>query len=201
MKPIFTLLVILLMLSSTGTHAQSELEQAFSRSYTAEADSNYSEAIEVLKKVYDKESYLLNMRLGWLSYLAGDLMASSDYYIQAIALMPYAIEPKLGYVYPQSVLGNWDKVIASYKEILKIDPQHALVNYRLGLIFYNQGRYNEAFPYVERVANLYPYDYYSVILLAWIHKQMGHAREAQVLFEKALLIIPGDASALEGLGR
>ena len=48
--------------------------------------------------------------------------------------------------------------------------------------------------------NLYPFDYDSVIMLAWTNFQLNKFREAKVLFNKSLLIRPGDESALEGLG-
>jgi len=37
-------------------------------------------------------------------------------------------------------------------------------------------------------------------MLAWTNHMMGKSREAKVLFQKALLIRPDNASALEGLG-
>jgi tetratricopeptide (TPR) repeat protein len=148
---------------------------------------------------YEQSSYLMNARLGWLHYLKGQYYESVEYYQKAITLMPYAIEAKLGKANPLSMLGNWEDVIKIYQEILTIDPQHALTNYRLGLIYYNRQDYEKALPYVERVANLYPYDYYSVVLLGWINLKMGKNREARILFEKALQIIPNDPSASEGL--
>ena len=49
------------------------------------------------------------------------------------------------------------------------------------------------------VVNHYPFDYDSVIMLAWTNYRLGKMREAKVLFQKALLIQPGAESALEGL--
>ncbi len=201
MKRLVLLYGFLAVFASVYSQTAQDLETAFLKSYEAEADSNYLEATSELLQVYQGDSYHINARIGWLYYLHGSYDSSTYYYEKAISLMPYAIEAKIGYAYPLSMLGNWAQVIRLYEEILKIDPQHSLINYRLGLIYYNQGQFDKALPYVERVVNLYPFDYPSVILLGWIHKQMGHNREAQILFEKALLIRPGDESALEGLGR
>ena len=201
MKRIVILYGLLIIIVSAYSQKAQDLESAFGKSYVAEADSNYHLAAHELLQFYQSDSYYINARMGWLYYLDGSYDSSIYYYKKAMGLMPYAIEAKVGYSYPLSMLGNWDQVIQLYVEILKIDPQQSLINYRLGLIYYNQGRYDKALPYVERVVNLYPFDYHSVILLGWIHKQMGHSREAQILFEKALLIRPGDESAIEGLGR
>jgi tetratricopeptide (TPR) repeat protein len=114
-------------------------------------------------------------------------------------LKPLSIEARLGIVYPASAMGNWNQVENRYLEILKIDPENSLVNYRMGLIYYGREDYGTAFKYFEKVVNHYPFDYDSVIILAWTNYMMGKYREAKVLFQKALLIQPNDPSALEGL--
>lgn len=195
-------IILLLLLSISLTlHGQdmNNIQTAFSQSYTYETDSNYEASIAALQNIYDANSYLINCRLGWLYYLNSEYDQSLSYYEKANTLMPYALEAQIGAAYPLGAMGNWNAVIVNYEKILKIDPQNALINYRLGLVLYNQGRYKEAFPFVERVANLYPFDYYSVVLLGWIQLKMGRLREAGILFEKALQIKPQDESALEGL--
>jgi tetratricopeptide (TPR) repeat protein len=182
--------------SQSGIEA---LESAFKSSYIAEKEENYQLAAHSLEAVYAPESYELNLRLGWLHYLQGELIKSADFYKKAITLLPYSIEAKLGYVLPISTMGNWNEVVMTYESILAQDPQNTLVNYRMGSIWYKRKDYQKAYQYLERVVNLYPFDYDSVILLAWTNYQSGKLREAKVLFEKAMLINPGDQSAREGL--
>lgn len=175
------------------------LQEAFAKSQTNEAQGNYNEAIAVLKTVYQEDSYEINLRLGWLTYLNGAFTESSAYYMKAVKLKPYAIEPRLGYVYPLSALGKWDLVINTYQDILAVDPQHSLVNYRLASVYYGRKDYKQAEKYLEKVVNLYPFDYDSMLLYGWTNYRLGKLREAQVLFNKVLLNKPRDASALEGL--
>ena len=85
------------------------------------------------------------------------------------------------------------------KEVLKTDPQNTLANYKLGLLYYNRAEYDLAKKHVEKVVNLYPFDYDSVILLAWVNLKMEDYRKAKILFNKSLLIYPGNESAQEGL--
>jgi tetratricopeptide (TPR) repeat protein len=73
------------------------------------------------------------------------------------------------------------------------------VNYRVGLIYYNRGEFAKADPYLEKVVNLYPFDYDGLLLLAWNKLSLQKSREAKVLFQKVLLNNPGDESATEGL--
>jgi tetratricopeptide (TPR) repeat protein len=152
-----------------------------------------------LKAYYNADSYEINLRLGWLTYLQGQFTESMSYYNKAIELMPYAIEPRLGVVLPASSLGNWDFVTGQYNKILAIDPNNTLTLYRMGLISYDKKDYNQAYQYFERVVNLYPFDYQSVLMLAWTNFKLGKTREAKILFNKALLYYPEDSSAKEGL--
>lgn len=193
--------LVFLILTSTGLVAQNgkSLLEAFVASYKAETSGEYTRAIEILRKEYKEDSYELNLRLGWLTYNNGSFNESAAYYNKAIQLMPYSIEARLGFALPASAMGNWEHVITRYQEILKIDPSHAVTNYRMGLIYYYREDYQTAYKYFERIANMYPFDYDSIHMFAWVNLRLGKSREARALFSRALLIRPGDASVLEGL--
>lgn len=195
-------LTVILLLSTQWVKAQenNRVYQAFIESYGLEATGNFSNAIEKIAEVYVSDSYDMNIRLGWLYYNLGNYPKSEGYYQRATEILPYSIEAKLGYVLPLAGLGFWDKVIEVYHDILKIDPQNTLVNYRLGAIYYERKDYNKAYDYLENVINLFPNDFDSVVLFAWTHFQMGKFKESKVLFQKALLIKPNNASAQYGLG-
>lgn len=194
-----SLLIIVFFLFSVSLFAQDEIINAFKNSYTLENSGNYFKAIEKLKRVYQADSYEINFRIGWLYYLAGDLKESASFYNKAIDLKPYAVEPKFGLAYPISAQGKWDEIITLYNKILEIDPQNTIANYRLGLIYYNRKNHEKADVYLEKVVNLYPFDYDSIILLAWNKLMLQKIREAKVLFNKALMYNPNDQSALDGL--
>ena len=196
-------LVIIGIIFASAIHAQSDLkviESAFESSYSMETKGEYANAVSTLKAVYNETSYEINLRLGWLTYLSGLFTESTAYYQKAIKLKPYSSEAKFGYAFPASAMGNWDQVITQYQEILKIDPQNTLANYRMGSIAYGKNDFTTAEKYLEKVVNLYPFDYDSNILFAWTNYKLGKLRESQVLFHKVLLIKPKDSSAMEGLG-
>ena len=175
------------------------LVDAFSSSYAMEASGDYKGGLDALKAVYDMDSYELNLRSGWLSYLAGMLEESQSYYQRAISLMPMGIEARFGLIYPISSMGNWTHVINIYKEILKIDPINSIANYRLGVVLYGKNEFVKAKPLFEKVVNLYPFDYEGLNMLGWTNLKLGNTREAKILFQKLLLYRPGDKSAVEGL--
>ena len=196
------LLIIVLLLPATlalGQNNYPALQQAFITSYEKEAEEAFDEAVAALTGVYQAQSYELNLRLGWLHYLQGDYFKSKEYYARAMAILPYSVEAKLGYVLPLAALGNQDEVIQTYEAVLKIDPKNSQANYWLGASLYLRGQYDLAYQHTELVVNMYPFDYDSVVLLAWIHLAMGNSSKAKALFQKALLNQPNSTSAREGL--
>jgi tetratricopeptide (TPR) repeat protein len=199
MKRFIILTIFIFSVFVTYAQDYAKLTAAFSDSYAKEKAGKYLDAVLALKAYYNADSYEINLRLGWLTYLQGQFTESMSYYNKAIELMPYAIEPRLGVVLPASSLGNWDFVTGQYNKILVIDPNNTLTLYRMGLISYDKKDYNQAYQYFERVVNLYPFDYQSVLMLAWTNFKLGKTLEAKILFNKALLYYPEDSSAKEGL--
>ena len=194
-------LFVVLIFSGTFIFAQQEgeVQNVFEQSYKLETEGEYTKAINLLKTRYSEDSYEINLRLGWLHYLSGLFSESMPYYQKCILLKPLSIEARLGIVNPAASMGNWTQVEKYYNEILEIDPENSMVNYRMALLYYGREDYQTAFNFVEKVVNHYPFDYDSVILLAWTNYMMGKTREAKILFNKALLIQPGDESAISGL--
>jgi len=176
-----------------------KIQDAFQESYSKETAAEYSSAIEIMKGVYDEDSYEINIRLGWLSYSIGNFTESMAYYQKAISLKPFAIEPRFGLVIPASSAGNWAMVEQQYIKILEIDPMNIKACYYLGMILYNLEKYEDALVCFEKVANLYPFNYDGMLMYAWTNYRLGKLREAKVLFNKVLIINPDDESATEGL--
>lgn len=197
-KSMLAMLSMLFLLFATAQQ-ESKLQSAFMESYTQEYNKQYAVAISILNKVYDEHSYELNLRLGWLNYLNKDYPRSQLYYQKAVYLKPYAVEAKLGLVQPLAALQNVDKLLQVYDEILKIDPQNTKANYWAGIIYYNRKKYEQAARSFEKLVNLYPFDFDGNYMLAWTYLNLGRSSDARILFNKALLVKPNDASCLEGL--
>jgi tetratricopeptide (TPR) repeat protein len=197
---VLLILLFLPLLSISQTNIKA-VQDAFETSYAQEKKGETQKAISTMTAVYNEDSYEINARLGWLNYVAGLFTESMAYYQKAMKLKPYAIEARFGYVNPAYALGNLDQVITQYQEILKIDPQNTIANYRMASIYYGKLDYATAERYVEKVVNLYPFDYDSHSLYGWILLKLGKTREAQVMFNKVLIIKPKDVSATQGLSQ
>ena len=191
---------LLFFLTLIPVYSQSEaVLKAFETSYQEEAKGNYFLARGALANVYAAESYEMNLRLGWLHYMLKDYSGSEGYYKKATELKPFSVEAKFGYVKPLSVLEKWNDVLRQYQDILKIDEMNGQANYWIASLFYSRKDYKNAIKYLEKVVNLYPFDYSGTLLLGWSYLQNSQPSDAKILFGKVLLMKPGDTSALEGL--
>lgn len=198
-KIIFTLLVNAFLYQVNYAQDFIRKKDAFQKSYVEEANKEYLAAINSLKTVYDEKSYEINLRLGWLNYLAGNLGDSKMYYTRATSLMPYSIEAKLGLAYPLAALGNMNEVITQYEKILEIAPNYSIALYKIGMVYYEKGDYDKALKYFDKIVNMWPFDYDGLVMLGWTYFKLNNVREAKVLFQKALLHTPDGISATEGL--
>ncbi|MFZ4772029.1 MAG: tetratricopeptide repeat protein [Ferruginibacter sp.] len=178
-----------------------DIQKAFKASYINEYKTNYSGAIADLQKVYKADSYESNLRLGWLQYLSKQYSSAMDYYQKAIDLKKFSVEARFGYIKPATEAKQYVKVYEKYEEILKIDPFNSSANYWVGISYYGVKKYDVAAKYFELVLNMYPFDYDANHMLAWSYLNQGRPADAKVLFNQALIIKPGDASATEGLAK
>lgn len=199
LKKIAITACFMLLFSNLMAQSQSVTQTAFGKSYESEQAGNYTSAIADIKAVYRTDSYITNIRLGWLSYMAKQYTESIKYYDLAIALKPYAIEARFGCIKPLSAIESWEKVKNHYLQILKIDPQNTVANYWLGVIYYNRKDYANAIRLFEKVVNMYPLDYDSTLMLGWTKLYLNKPADAKVLFNHALVLRPNDSSALAGL--
>ncbi len=172
---------------------------AFSKSYELSEKSDYKGAILLLKEVYDKSSYEINLRLGWLSYLAGLQIESVGYYKVANELKPNAVEPKLGAVYPIAALGNITELKNYYEAVLKLDPHNTYAHYNLGLLEYGKKEYATALTHFEKIITLYPSDVDGLLMLGWTKLQLLKKDESKELFNKVLCFSLNNESAISGL--
>ena len=194
-----TIVALLLFITTNAIAQNTTLQNAFEQSYKHEKNAEYTKAIKTIKDQYQPNHYETNLRLGYLHHISGLFTESLAYYQKAIGLMPYAIEPKMGYVLPAAALNQWDKVQTQYQNILIIDPQNTLAHYRIGNMLYGKKEYQKAYKHFEKIVNLYPFDYDGLLMFAWANFQIGKFNEAKILFNKVLLLSPNDQSATEGL--
>ncbi len=200
-KTILAISAIVCFGITVNAQTAEDIQKAFKASYINEYKTNYSGAIADLQKVYKADSYESNLRLGWLQYLAKQYTTAMDYYQKAIDLKKFSVEARFGYIKPATEAKQYVKAYEKYEEILKIDPYNSSANYWVGISYYGVKKYDIAAKYFELVVNMYPFDYDANHMLAWSYLNQGRSSDAKILFNQALIIKPGDASATEGLAK
>ena len=190
------LLIVMLLWGLVGM-SQDATVNAFLKSYEHESVSQYNNAINELLGVYDKDSYSLNLRLGWLYYLNKNYISSKAYYKKAIEAEPRSIEARIGLAYPIIAMQKWNDAVAVYLEVLKIEPYNFFANYQLGNIYYYYLKDNEkALKHMQRVTKVYPFDYSANYQLALINISLGNIMEARKAIKLALEYNPSSKAAL-----
>lgn len=199
---LFVAAIAALISAEVLTHKTSGKTEAFHESLKQENAREYRKSIQTLEAIYkdSPDDYLLNLRLGWLHYNAGNTLESQKYYAQAFTLSNNkSVEALLGQTLPLAALGDWDAVAAAYHSILKLDPMNYTANLRLGQILLNKGSYGDAKSYLERVHASYPGSYEPNLSLGWTYYYLGERQKASSLLTNALMLSPGDTLALQGL--
>jgi tetratricopeptide (TPR) repeat protein len=193
-----TLLLFAFTFSAISLNAQQNMSVAFSKSYAYEYNGEYGKAISALTAL-NHDNYQINLRLGWLYYMSKEYLKSEAHYKKAVAGEPSSIEARFGMVLPLSAIGNWNAVLAVYLEVLKLDPNNSIANYRTASIYFNRKDYSNATAFVLKVIRLYPFDYDSNLLLGKICKAQNKHTEAKRYFEKALEYNPQSEEATNAL--
>lgn len=181
MKRIFFIACMAFVLNTAAQNT----ETAFSKSYAFEYESQYAKAISALNEL-NANTYEVHLRLGWLYYMSKDYVTSESHYKKAIALEASSIEARFGIVLPQSGMGNWNSVLATYAEVLKLDPNNSVANYRTGVIYFNRKDYANATTYISRVIKLYPFDYDSNLLMGKVLVAQGKNADAKKYVQLAV---------------
>lgn len=193
--------MILFVALVLGANAQDfeQIKTAFQRSYTAETNKKYGDAIKAIQSIESADCYECKLRLGWLYHLQGKYTESYGNYKAAFLLRPASTEALWAAVNPLTKAENWAELSNVYQKILGNDPKNSVANYRLGLSYYYKKDYVRALKYLQVALDLHPFDYETMLTAGWTHYFLGNKNEAKILFRKVLVYSPSDTSALEGL--
>ena len=166
---------------------KNELLNAFEKSYSNEISQEYSKAAQHLEALYQANSsnYELNLRLGWLRYLSGNLQESENYYTKAMKLKPLALEAIYGKILPILAQQNYVNVMLLAEQALLIAPNDSKAEYYIGVANYYKKEYLKSEKYLEKAINKYPFDLDLNLMLGWTKFALGKKNEAKALFQIA----------------
>ena len=170
---------------------------AYHRSFSNENVQKYDEAIRALEpvRVAYPEGYTVNLRLGWLNYLAGHHANAILHYRKAVAVAPGNIEARLGLLLPLLAQQRHAEAEEVAQQILRTDPYNYYGNVRLVAALQGQGKYEAARGVVQRMLVLYPADVTFLRQLASIEQALGRQKVASRLFRSVYILDPDDPAA------
>lgn len=194
-------LLLTVLLPGPVTRAAEAAPDLYRQSYAAEARGDYTGAADLLLRLGPAGgSYVAQLRMGWLHYLAGRHAQAAEAYQRAAALEPAAVEPRLGAMLPLMALRRWKDAARFGEEVLTLAPGDFSAVSRLAFIQYSQGQWAQAEPLYRRALAAWPASAEMRTGLGWSLLKLGRFKEAREVFEAVLAYAPDQLSAREGLG-
>ena len=174
-----------------------DIQSAYHKSYTYEKVQDYDSAIKAMSSVASAypDGYTVNLRLGWLNFLAGHYANANHYYEQAIKAAPDALEPKLGYLLPLLAQEKFTRAETVANQILTMDPCNYYGNLRLAYTLRLEKKYDAAEKVADKMLALYPTDVAFLTELALTKVGQGDQTKAAELFWHVLTLDPENTAA------
>ncbi len=132
--------------------------------------------------------------------MEGDLGRAIEYYKRSIAMHPTAeAHTFLGWTY--SFQGRLEEAIAECLRAIEIDPEFGNPYNDIGVYLMQQGRLEEAIPWLERAKQAKRYEprQFPFMNLGRIYLKQERWWDALREFEGAVRVAPGDAEARQAL--
>lgn len=102
--------------------------------------------------------------------------------------------------YAQGKLNQWDRAIANYREAARLNPDNAILLYRLGEAYEKSGKIQDAASQYRNYLARVPNADYAMAALAYVSLKAGHADEAIKWYREALKKQPRNAALHANLG-
>ena len=95
--------------------------------------------------------------------------------------------------------GQFDEAISSYKECIRIEPNHPDVHFNLGKLLWDRGRCDEAIGYLRKAVAKDSTNANCHAVLGLCLKEQGQLKEAMDQLRQAVALAPKNTSAQQGL--
>lgn len=96
----------------------------------------------------------------------------------------------------EHILENYFKALELFKEALEIDPNNAVVNFKIAEILTKNGDSQLALPYAKRAMELDGGNKYYLLLAAEVQKSLSNYEEAARIYQEMIDHIPGTETYL-----
>jgi len=171
--------------------------EAYHRSMMYERVQKLDDAIKALALVFKSypQAYTINLRLGWLHYLAGHHANSIEHYQRAIKAIPAAVEPRLGLALPLLAQQKYAEAEEVLMQVLRTDFYNYYGNLRLLAALRGQGKFEAARTVSLRMLGIYPADVTFLAQLAALESMLGDKERARNLYLSVYTLDPENVEA------
>lgn len=175
--------------------------ESWKASVSAESKKDYDMALMELNgyETAGGDSYLVQLRTGWLQYLKGDFKKAISAYRNAARQQSQAIAPLQGIINCARSLKDEKELQQAANEILRMDSAHYASLCALGESQYRAGNFRDALQTYRRAASHYPEDTTVISGLAWSYLQSGDKTAAERQFRVLLILNSAFPYAQQGL--
>jgi len=188
----------------TTAHAADDqwITEAYHRSLAHERLQKYSDAIKAMTPVLKAypDGYTVNLRLGWLSYLAGHYANAIDHYRKAVQVAPNSIEARQGLLLPLLAQKKFVQAEQIATQILRTDLYNYYGNLRLIQALRGQKKYKTAHTTALRMLSVYPANVTFLQQLAELEVLLGNKQMGAATYRSVYILDPENLAARAYLG-
>jgi tetratricopeptide (TPR) repeat protein len=174
---------------------------AYQRSYQAEAEGNYVEALKAMDEVAGeaKLTHTYNLRCGWLNYLNAQYEKAITGYSAALRFAPGTVQALLGRLSAETVMGKWEDVTKTADAILRVDPKNYIARSKAAYALFSLNRFQDSERIYQELAREYPGDLSAHSGVGWCQLKLDKKTEATREFKNILQFYPAHELAAKGL--
>ena len=194
-------MAVLLLMITIPISAQTTDSELIYKSYRAEYEKNFTEAINMTLALEKKHSrdYFYKLRVAWLYYSTGQYIEAEKFYKKAQSVNSQSLEPLSGLMNCAYAIGLWSQVIEYGGQILQTDPLNSYALSSVAFAYFSQKNYSSAIALYTKILKYYPADLTARGYLGWSYHYAGDDRAARTEFETLLRYSPENTTAITGL--
>ncbi|MEG3640495.1 tetratricopeptide repeat protein [Magnetococcus sp. PR-3] len=177
------------------------VRKAYYKSYDYARTQSYRPAIRAMLPVHKQypKGYTVNLRLGWLYYLAGLYADSIRHYQTAMEAAPESVEAMLGMTLPLMAKQQFGQVELICNRLVYKDYYNIVGSVRLAWSLRKQGKLALGLKVTERLLVRHPTNVSLLTEQGQILHAMGKKQAALHLFDDLLTLDPENSTALKAL--
>lgn len=143
----------------------------------------------------DQNNPLFQLNLAYFLQSQNRLPEAMDYYQKAIAIDGRISEARFNLAGIYLEQKQTDKALEQYLEILKNSPDMQGVLPSIGRVYLSQNKPEAALPYLEKNAQLFPFDRVGLILLAECYNRLNDLPKATATLDLEVKRFPDDTQS------